>query len=113
MLTALAKSVLVPLGLTDTSSATGTAIEKKDFGSGMTTLIFSNDDLNDIMKTIKSHKDSGLLIKRATETVENEIKEQKGESLGMLAATLGVGLLGNILEGKEVTRAGEETIRAS
>ena len=74
VLTALAESVLVPLGLMDTSSVTGTAIEKKDFGSGMTTLIFSNGDLNDIMKTIKSHEDSGLLIKRATEIVENEIK---------------------------------------
>ena len=70
----LAKSVLVPLGLT--TSATDTAIQKKIFRSGTTTLIFSNEELND-MKIIKPLEDSGLLIKGVTETVENEKKQTK------------------------------------
>ena len=37
-----------------------------------------------------------------TETVQNEIKEQKDGFLSMLLGTLGVSLLGNILSGKGV-----------
>ena len=51
-------------------------------GSGIKTLIFSNKDLNDIIKIIKYLEDFGLLIKVVTETVENEVKEQKGGCLG-------------------------------
>ena len=47
---------------------------KKILGSGNTTLIISNDEINDIIKIIKSYKDSGLLLKGVTETVQNEIK---------------------------------------
>ena len=43
----------------------------------MTTLAISNDEIHDIIKTVKSLEDSGLLIKGATETVQNEVKEQK------------------------------------
>ena len=49
----LAKSVLAPLGLTATASATDAAIHKKILRSGTTTLIFSSKDLNDIMKIVK------------------------------------------------------------
>ena len=59
----LAKSVLIPLGLTVAASATNAAIQKKVFGLGTTTLLFSNKDLNDIMKIVKSLKESVLLIK--------------------------------------------------
>ena len=59
------------------------------------------------MKTIKSLKDSGLLIKGLTED-----KQQKEGLLGMLAATLGASLLGNMLTGKGLLRAGKRTIRA-
>ena len=54
-------------------------------GSGNTaTLIISNDEINDIIKIVKSPKDSGLLSKGVTETVQNEVKEQKGGLLSML-----------------------------
>ena len=59
----LAKSVLIPLGLTAGVSPTDAAIQKKIFGSGMTTLIISNEEMNDVMKIVKSLEDSGLFIK--------------------------------------------------
>ena len=62
---------------------------------------------------MRSFEDSGLLIKGVTETFENEIKEQTGGFLGMLVATLGASLLGNMLVGKSALRAGEGTTRAS
>ena len=49
----LAKSVLIPLGLTAATSATDAAIHNKMFGSGMTALIMSNEEMNDIMKIVK------------------------------------------------------------
>ena len=64
------------------------------------------------MKIIKLLEESGLLINDVSETVENEVKEQKGGFLSMLAATQGASLLGNILEGKGIIRSGEGTIRA-
>ena len=65
----LAKRVLIPLG-----AATDAAIQKKLFGSGVTTLITSNEEMNDIMKIVRSIDESG--------------------SSGNLGATL---LLGNLL----------------
>ena len=50
----LAKSVLIPLRLTAAASATDAAIHQKMFGSGTTTLIILNEELNDIMKIVKS-----------------------------------------------------------
>ena len=82
------------------------------FGSGTTTLVFSNEDLNDIMKIIKSLEESGLLIKSASKTIKNEAKEQSGRFLGILLDTLGATLLGNMLAGKGVMTAVEGTIRA-
>ena len=84
---------------------------KKIFGSGKTTLIISNDEMKDIIKIVKSLEDSGLLLKGVTETVQNEVKEQKGGFLSMLLGTLGASLLGNILAGKGINRAGEGGIR--
>ena len=52
------------------------------FGSSMTTLIISNEEMNDVIKIIKSLEDAGLLIKCVSETIENEVKEQKFEFLG-------------------------------
>ena len=116
----LAKSVLIPLVLTAAASATDVAIHKKMFRSGRpsdlasrtTTLIFSNEEINDIMKMDKSPEESGLLIKSLRETIKNEAKEQKGGFLSMLLGTLGASLLGNLLAGKGTIRAGEGTIRA-
>ena len=58
----LAKSILVPLGLTAAASATDAVIQRNVFGSGMTTLIISNEEMNDIIRIIKSLEESGLLI---------------------------------------------------
>ena len=63
--------------------------------------------MNDIIKIVKSLEDSGLLLKGVTETVQNEVKEQKGEFLSMLLGTLGASLLGNLLTGWGVNRAGK------
>ena len=68
--------------------------------------------MEDIIKIVKSLEDSGLLLKGVTETVQNEVKEQKGGFLSMLLGTLGASLLGNILTGKGINRAGEGVIRA-
>ena len=73
----------------------------------MTTLIISNDEIKDIIKIVKSLEYSGLLIKGVTETVRNEIKEQKRGFLGMLLSTLGASLLGNLLTRRVVNRAGK------
>ena len=56
-------SVLIPLGLTAAVSATDAAIHKKMFRSGVTTLIISNEKVNNILKIVKSLEESGLLIK--------------------------------------------------
>ena len=105
----LAKSVLIPLGLTAAVSATDAAIHKNMFGSGVTALIISNKEKNDIMKIVKSFKKSGLLIKNVSEKIKNEPKK-KGGFLGMLLVKIGASLLGNLLAGKCTIRAGERTI---
>ena len=111
LLKPLAKSVLIPLGLTAAASATDAAIHKKMFGSGTTTLIILNEEMNDIMEIVKSLEESGLLIKGVRETIKNKAKGQKGGFLGMLLGTLGARLLGNLLTGKGTIRAGDGTIR--
>ena len=109
----LAKSVLIPLGLTAAASAADAGIHKKILGSGnMTTLIISNDEMGDIIKIVKSLEDSSLLLKGVTETVQIEVKEQNGGFLSMLLGTLGASLLGDMLAGKGLNRAGEGFIRA-
>ena len=104
----LAKNVLAPLGLTATLSAIDGSIKKRMLGSGTTTLIISNDEMNDIIKIVKSLEDSGVLLKGISETIQHEAKEQKEGFLSMLLGTLGTSLLGNLLSGgKGVIRAGE------
>ena len=126
---------MIPLGLT-AAAATDAAIHKKMFGSGTrllhlassTKLIISSEEMNDIMKIIKSLEEPGLLIKCVSETIKNYVKEQKGRFLGMLLGTLGASLLKNLLTGKgaittsqgheanmpgqSIIRAGEGTIKA-
>ena len=53
MIKPLVKSVLIPLGLTAAASASNAGIHKKILGSGKTTLVVSNDEINDIIKIIK------------------------------------------------------------
>ena len=107
----LAKSVLIPLGLTAAASATDAAIHKEMFESSMTTLITWNEEMNDIMKIVQLLEESGLLIKRVSETIKNEAKEQKGGFVGILLSTLGASLLGNLLTGKGEIRAGEARLK--
>ena len=117
LLKPLAKSVLIPLGLTAAASAADAGIHKKNLGSGHnnTTLIISNDEMDDILKIVKSLEDSGILLKGVSETIQNEAKEQRGGFLSMVLSTLGASLLGDILSkglsGKGVIRAGEGIIR--
>ena len=99
-------------------SAIDGRIKKKMLGSGLTkgagttTLIISNDEMDDILKTVKSLENSGLLLKGVSKAIQHEAKEQRGGFLSMLLGTLGASLLGDILSGKGVIRAGEGTIRA-
>ena len=53
--------------------------------------------MQDLLKIVKSFEDSGILLDGITETVENEVKEQKGSFLSMLLGTLGGSLLGGLL----------------
>ena len=100
MITSLAKSVLIPSGLTAAASAADAGVHKKILGSGNTTLIILNKDMKDLIKIVKSLEDSGLLLKGNTELVQNEVKKQKGGFLSMLLGTLGASLLENLLTGK-------------
>ena len=114
----LDKSVLIPLGLTAAASAADAGIHQKILGSGhnITTLIISNDEMDDILKVVKSLEDSGVLLKGVSETIQHEAKEQRGGFLSMLLGTLGASLLGDVLSkglsGRGVIRAGEVRIRA-
>ena len=67
----LAKSVLIPLGLTAAASTADTGIHKKILGSGTTTLIISNDEEEDIIKVVKSVEDSALFLKGVSETIQS------------------------------------------
>ena len=69
--------------------------------------MISNDEKDDIIKIVKSLEDSSLLLNGVTETIQNEVKEQKGGFLSMLLGTLGASLLGNLLTGRGVNRAGK------
>ena len=91
----LPKRALIPLGLTAAASAADAGIHKKILGSGHnnnnnTTLIISNNEMEDILKIVKALEDSGLLLKGVPETIQKEVKEQKGGFLSML---LGASLL--------------------
>ena len=107
----LAKNVLVPLGLTAAMSAIDGKIQKKIHGSGVK-LIIEEEDMQDIIKIIKELENSDILLKGVSKTIENEIKEQREGFLSMLLGTLGASLLGNLLTGKGVMRAGDGIVRA-
>ena len=71
----LAKNVLTPLGISAAMSAIDGSIKKKMFGSGTTTLIIPNDEMDDILKIVKSLEDSNILLKGVSETIQHEAKE--------------------------------------
>ena len=107
----LTKSVLIPLGLTTTASGADAGIHKKILVSGHnhpsssashnTALIISNGEIGDIIKIVKSLEDSGLLVKGVTKTEQNE------GFFSMLLGTLHASLLGNLLTGRGIYRAGK------
>ena len=70
----LARKVLLSLGLTAAATAAYAVIQEKIYGSGTTALIITNEEMEDIMKVVKSLGESGLLIKGTSETIENEVK---------------------------------------
>ena len=107
----LAKNVLALLGLTAAMYAIDGSIQKKIHGSGIK-LIIEEEDMNDIMKIIEALENSGILLKGVSKTIENETKEQRGGFLSMLFGTLGASLLGNLLTGKGIMRAGHGIVRA-
>ena len=78
----LAENILAPLGITAAAS---------------TTLIISNEEMNDIMKIAQALEDSGILLKGVTKTIKNETKKRSGGFLSVLLGTLGASLLGNLL----------------
>ena len=80
----LLKCVVKPLGMLGLSAA------------GHITLIISKDDMQDLLKIVKSLEDSGILLDGITETVKNEVKEQKGGFLSIVLGTLGASLLGDL-----------------
>ena len=71
----LAKSFLIPLGLTAAASAANSGIQKKLLGSGTTTSIILNEEMNDIMKIVQDLEDANILLKRVTKTIKSETKE--------------------------------------
>ena len=106
----LAKNVLAPLGLTAAMSAIDGSIQKKIHGSGAKLII--EEDMQDITKIIKELENSEILLKGVSKTIENEIKEQRRGFLSMLLGTLGASLLGNLLTGNGIMRAGDGIVRA-
>ena len=84
------------------ASAINAAIQKKIHGSGTTSLITSNREMDDIIKIVQALEDSNILFKIVSKTCRNETREQKGGFLEMLFGTLGASLLGNIKKEKEL-----------
>ena len=106
----LGKNILAPLGLSIAMSATDAAIQKKTYGSRNT---ISDNDMNDVIKIVKTLEDFDVLLKGITKIIKNETKEQKEGFLSMLLGTLGASLLGNFLSGKEKYRTGYGMYRTS
>ena len=98
----LPKNILAPLGRTAAASTIDAGIKKKKHSSGTTTLITSNEEMNDVMKIVQAIEDSNILLKGVTKIIKNKTKEQKGGFLSMLLGTLGASLLGNLLSEKEI-----------
>ena len=77
----IAKIMLAPLAITDAASAIDVGIQKKIHDSGTTTLIISNEEMNDITKALE---DSNILLKGVSETIRNQTKEHRGGFLSIL-----------------------------
>ena len=72
----LVKDVLAPVGITAAASVIDAGIQKKIHGSGTTTLIISNEEMNGIMKIAQALEDSNILLKGFTKAIKNETKDK-------------------------------------
>ena len=111
-LATLAQSVLLEFGLSSAMLAADTVIQKKIYGTTTRALIISNEELEDIIKIVKLHEESGWILKRISETVKNEANKQKVRFLSMLLGTIAASILGSELAWKGVIRADEGVLRA-
>ena len=102
VLKSLAINVLLSIGVTVATSATDAAIQKKIYGSFMTTLIISNEEIDEIMKIVKLLEECGLLINVVRKSIKNETKEQKYRFLRMFLDMLASSLLGNLSKSQRV-----------
>ena len=103
--TSLLTNVGLPLGL----SPADAFIQKKIFTrSGTKTLKIDNKELNDPMKIVQALEDHSILNKGVTNKVKNEVRQQRGGFLGMLASALGASLLSNLLLEQGMHRAGSK-----
>ena len=102
----------LPLGLTAEVSAAEEGMHKNILGSRTTTLIISSDEMQNIMKIVEeSLEDFGLLLKGASETIQNEAKEQKRGFLIILLGILRASFLRNILARKVITQEQDMVLR--
>ena len=76
----LVKNILAPLGITEAASAIGAWTQKKIHSSGITTLIISNEEMNDIMKIVQPLEDSNILLKGVTKTIKMKQKNKNEDS---------------------------------
>ena len=111
-LATLAQSVLLEFGLSSAMLAADTVIQKKIYGTTTRALIISNEELEDIIKIVKLHEESGWILKRISETVKNEANKQKVRFLSMLLGTIAASILGSELAWKGIIRADEGVLRA-
>ena len=102
----LGKNILTPLGITAAASPINAGIQKKIHGLGKTTLIISNEEMNDIKKIVQALEDSDMKGKESLKQLKMKHKSKTKVFLGLLVGTLGASLLGNILARKGVVRAG-------
>ena len=103
---------MLSFGLSAAMAATDVVVQNKINGSGITALIISNEEMEDIMKIVKSLEESGLLIKGINKAIKNEVKDKRDGFLPMLLGTLAASKLGTTLTGKVVIRVGKDILRA-
>ena len=94
----------MPLGIAATSSTSDAAIQKKDFESGMTTLITSNEEINDITRILEP-------LEESTKKTKKQKRTKKEYFFGMLLGTIGAILFGNLLTDKDTIRTSEGAIK--
>ena len=73
----LAKNILTPLGITAAALPIDAGIQKKMHGSGIATLIISNEEMNDVLKIIQVLEDSNVLLKGVTKTIKNKTRTKR------------------------------------